>query len=313
MINMGIADAQRLDQVFTNLNTSGSCVTEVATILDISPDYFVGLFNSEKEDSEKTIVKPASLAFTNDQKIEYIIESFIQKASVNVWFGQYGSKKTFIALSACINVALGKDWLGLKTKRYPALFIDEESGERRLQKRIKEGIIGEKAEKEIPLYYTSFEQFNFLKNQEESIQKIRYCILTTGAKLCFIDAFSDIMATGDENSVKDTQPVFMALRRLAEDLDCAFVIIHHKNKQKDFRGSTAIPGAVDSMVEISSKDGCSKIQFKTIKNRDGEPLKMNATIHWTENSFYLLKDAIEYSDEEKHISKQLRISVKSHS
>ncbi len=62
------------------------------------------------------------------------------------------------------------------------------------------------------------------------------------AKLVIIDALADVMAGGDENSVKDTQPVFMQLRKIAEETGAAILVIHHVNKMGDYRGSTAIPG-----------------------------------------------------------------------
>ena len=95
------------------------------------------------------------------------------------------------------------------------------------------------------------------------------------------------MAGGDENSVKDTQPVFMQLRKIAEDTGAAIIVIHHVNKMGGYRGSTAIPGAIDNMVLITSDEDSNLITFKSLKVRDGVPFEFSAKAHRDEDRFWL--------------------------
>lgn len=85
----------------------------------------------------------------------------------------------------------------------------------------------------------SLAQFNLLKNSDDADLLTRL-VLELDAKLVIIDALADVMLGGDENAVKDTQPVFANLRFIAELTGAAFIVIHHANKLGGYRGSTAI-------------------------------------------------------------------------
>jgi hypothetical protein len=102
-------------------------------------------------------------------------------------------------------------------------------------------------------------------------------ILITNSRLVIIDALADVMPGKDENLVKDVQPIFLALRKIAEDTQAAIILIHHANKgKKDYRGSTAIKGAIDLLLQIESEPDKDLINFETIKARDTEPIKFSA-------------------------------------
>ena len=105
----------------------------------------------------------------------------------------------------------------------------------------------------------------------ESINELQTLILAGGFGLVMIDALCNVMIGGDENSVKDTQIIFQNLRRLSDCTGASFVIAHHTNKAGDYRGSTAIPGGVDSMLLIKSDEGSEYINFESGK-LGGAPL-----------------------------------------
>lgn len=225
--------------------------------------------------------------------IPYQIQNLITAGSVNVWVGMFGSKKTWSAISACMAVAANLTWLGMEVQQSTVLFIDEESGEDRLSRRMAMAYRGMLIDHNIPVYSVSLPQFNLLKKPQDQ-DAITGLILNLGAKFVVIDALADIMAGGDENAVKDTQPVFMALRKIAETTKAAIIVIHHTNKMGGYRGSTAIPGAIDTMLEISSTDDTNLITFKTLKMRDGEPLNFAAIATWDEDKFYLTHTEIQH-------------------
>lgn len=215
-----------------------------------------------------------------------IIEKIVDEASVNVWVGKWGSKKTWSFLSAAVCTVSGKQWLGLKTEQCPVLIVDEESGDRRLALRIKQALAGELITDNPPIFFMSNAQINLLKNPNDQAILISE-IYNTGARLVFIDALADVMAGGDENTVKDTQPVFVTLRRIAQVTGAAIVVIHHSNRLGDYRGSSAIPGALDTMLQIDSKEDSDLVVFKSLKIRDGEPVKFGARAVWLDGQFYM--------------------------
>jgi hypothetical protein len=239
-----------------------------------------------RKGSRKLDVRNAHYALQPQAPIEWFVEKIIAARSLNVWVGKFGSKKTWVILSMAVCVAAKKTWIGISTKQANVLIIDEESGDHRLAMRLGAALRGELADENTPVFFVSLAGFNFFKNLQDTTM-LNYLVQELGVGLVIIDALTDIMAGGDENSVKDTQPVFTILRKVAEDTGAAILIIHHTNKAGEYRGSTAIPGALDSMVLVDSEEGSNFVNFKTVKNREGEPMKFSAEAHWTEDQFYL--------------------------
>jgi len=242
----------------------------------------------------RIVIRDAAYYLSERPPIEYIVERLIAESSVNVWFGQWGAKKTWAAIDLAVCVASGKQWLGMATEPCNVLIIDEESGDTRLANRIKDtmrGELGQMANASVPIKSVSLAQFNLLKRPDDADLLARL-VLELDAKLIIIDALADVMLGGDENAVKDTQPVFANLRFIAELTGAAFIVIHHANKLGGYRGSTAIAGAIDTLLSVESKQDNSLITFKTEKMRDGEPLNFACEANWTDEGFYLTQSEI---------------------
>lgn len=260
----------------------------------------------------------ASDAFEPRPPIEWIIKDVIKENSLNSWFGKYGHKKTFCALSAAVCVASGIPWIGQSTLQSPVLFVDEESGRRTLLDRMEAAVKGESQDKNIPLYYLSLSAFNFLKN-EKDIDFLQKYIIETHSKLIFIDAFDDVMSGGDENSVKDNQPVLIQLRRVCEETNSAIILLHHTNKRGDIRGSTSIPGSLNTALKITSENNSSRISFTTDKMRDSKTFTKDAEIFYVDKnndfseleSFYIIEDTTPFEDKINDTQKEILDYMKS--
>lgn len=217
--------------------------------------------------------------------IKWIIERLFSAGSVSLLVGEGGSKKTWAALDMAVCIALGKLWLDLATTQSTVLLIDEESGNRRISRRLAEVLRGHLAGEDAPIYYTTLAQVD-LRNPAD-VEALHALIAETGAHFVIIDALADVMPGADENAVKDVQPVFIALRRIAEETQSAIVIIHHANKNGGYRGSTAMKGAVDLMLTVESKPDSPNIDFSFVKARDVEPFKFAAVAHFGDGELYL--------------------------
>lgn len=259
----------------------------LADINKYKPDIdLTTLLQSSEIGRSRYIIRDASYFLSDRPKVGYIVDNLVAEGSVNLWFGQWGSKKTWSAIDLAVCVASGKDWLGMAVKQNNVLIIDEESGDSRLADRIKLTLNGELADEKTPIKSVSLAQFNLLKQPSDSDELVAL-IAETSARLVIIDALADIMLGGDENAVKDTQPVFACLRKIAEVTNTAIIVIHHANKLGGYRGSSAIAGAIDTMLLIESKQDSDIITFKTEKMRDGKPMNFAGQANWTESGFYL--------------------------
>lgn len=236
------------------------------------------------EAKPRFVVRNAAFALLPRPPLEWIVEKMLTAGSVSVFYGEPGSKKTYSLLSLAVCVGLGKPWLGFNTKQGKVLIIDEESGEDRLSLRLAAAIRGELGTEKTEIEYISLAGFKLDEPTDTLI--VETLIHERGIRLVVIDALAEI-TDGDENSKQDTQPVLSAIRKIADRTKAAIVLVHHSNKTGSYRGSSAIKGSVDLMVQVESDNESSWIHFKSVKNRDGEALDWYATATWTESQFYL--------------------------
>jgi hypothetical protein len=231
-------------------------------------------------------LRDAAYALAPKPPIEEVVEGVIDRCTSNLWYGKWGSKKTWAIQYLVVRITQGRPFLGFDTHQGPAIYFDEENGDAELSERFGKCIRGATANQDIPLYYNSLGGINFLKNPND-VTKCIAQIQALGAVLVVFDTLAAIMAGGDENSVRDTQPVFMALRQIAETTKAAVITLHHTGKNDDYRGSSAIPGALNDMVRITSEPTSPYIQFKSEKKRRGKPFEFAAFATWTDDQFYL--------------------------
>jgi hypothetical protein len=255
---------------------------ELAEVLAQSQEAFSVV--ASEGTSDRFTVRDAAFALQPWPPIDYVVDGLITTSSVNIFYGEPGSKKTYSALSLAICVANGKPWLDFRTKQCPVLIIDEESGERRLSRRVSEALRGELCDQASAISYVSLANFKLDTGTDPVI--VQNLIERSGAKLVIFDALADLM-DGDENDKADVQPVFNHLRRIAESTDCAVLLIHHAGKGGGYRGSSAIKGSVDLMVQVSSESGSGFVNFRSEKNRDGQQMSWAAEAVWTEDQFFL--------------------------
>lgn len=222
-------------------------------------------------------VYTAADALLPQEPIDWIVEGLIAPGTITLLVGEPGSGKTWATLSMATCIASGRDWVGHKVAQGRTLFIDEESGALPIKRRIARLMGGYGIEDDIPLNYVSMAGFDL--RRKAGVQKFRELIGRAQPDVIIIDALADVMAGGDENSVKDVQPVFSALRQIVNDYQVTIVIIHHSNRNGSYRGSSAMKGAVDVLLNIDSGPN-DTILLSTEKIRDGEPAKFKAKIHF---------------------------------
>jgi len=249
--------------------------------------------NEPEGQPERFALTWADRVYEASAPLEFLVgdglNGLITKGSVNLLVGEGGSKKTWAALDLAVCVAMGEKWLDFETRQTAVLIVDEESGPRRLQRRLLETLNGHLVQREDapPIAYTSLAMLDM--GNPDDVNALHVKILESNAGLVIIDALADIMPARDENAVKDVQPIFMQLRRVAESTQAAIVVIHHSNKQNGYRGSTAIKGAVDLMLMVDSTPESKYISFSADKARDIEPKKFTAMATWQADraQFYL--------------------------
>lgn len=240
--------------------------------------------------------------------IDWIVDGLISAGSVNVFFGEAKCGKTWALLDLAVCMANGAPWLGMATKQGAVLVIDEESGRRRLSRRMNAILQGHDAGPDTPVMAVSLAAFD-LGNKEDYVH-LYNLIINTGARLVIIDALADIMPGRDENAVKDTAPIFLSLRKIAEESQAAIIVIHHSNKTGGYRGSSAIAGAVDLLLSVEKKNDSNNMTFKAERARDTTAGAFAATMNFDSDKFWLTvsefeKTAAEYTKGARYVMRYL--------
>jgi len=221
--------------------------------------------------------------------VVWLVEKIIQPASLSVFFGDPGCKKTFSLIDLGTHVASGKDWLGMKVSQGNVLYIDEDMGENELHSRIGNNLRANNCDGETPLRWKSMGGLDL--GDEDHLIQLENIIRANKFSLVIIDAFADVIPGKDENAVKDINPILIGLKRIANETNCAFIIIHHSNKTGGYRGSTAISAAIDLLVHVKSDESSDRITFKSEKFRYGKPFKFNATLESSDDKFGLVQNS----------------------
>ena len=234
--------------------------------------------------AERLEIENVNSVFDIPEPLEFLVENLITKGSVNLLVGDPKTKKTWAALDMAVTVAAGEKWLEHQCKQAPVLIIDEESGTRRLRRRLYETMNGHliKREDELPLYFVSLAGFD--ARNVDDINELHVKILEYDAGLVVIDSLVDIMLGGNENDPKEVQPVIHNLRHVAEHTQAAILLIHHNNKAGQYRGSTAILAGADLLLAVERKQESKFVNFSVQRARDIETKTFTAAANFSKDT-----------------------------
>lgn len=256
----------------------------------------------------------AALAWEERPKREFIVDGMLWRGDLAMMYGEGGIGKTYTIIDMSVSVATAEPWLGMAVTPCNVLLVDEESGQERMLDRLGRAMRGHGIAPgtDVPIFATSFASWDF--RSKAHARRLSDLITATQARLVIIDALVDVMLGGDENAVKDVQPIFHNLRLIAQDTGAAIVLLHHANRSGNQRGSTAIRGAVETVVCLSRQDDAGHVlRLEAEKMRDAAPIKLGLRMAFDKptESFRLHKaEAIstteKYSKAEKFVLRYLQ-------
>lgn len=228
-------------------------------------------------------------AYNNPGQVEHVVDPICPLGALILLAGPSGAVKTSTAIVWGIDIATGLNFLGLPTKQAPVLMIDEEMGEYMLRPKIAEAGLGVNVTRDIPFYFCSYAGVNFTNSAEvkkwEAI--FRGAIDHYKAKVIIIDSLHRTIPGKNDSNIEDVTPMLDTLLRITRDLGVTIILIHHWNKAGGgYRGSTAILGMVDMLINVT-KSG-NNVTFEIDKNRFGPSgLRFDATADWSNGKFTL--------------------------
>jgi hypothetical protein len=206
----------------------------------------------------------------------FVIEGVLAQAKVAELVAYGGSAKTWIAIAAGVDVALGLPWMGrFPTTQGRVLYLDWENGSDEMRRRVQMYLRGKGHE-------GAAEHFDVLTMPGVYMDDAAFEELLAGEveghALCIIDTLKAASPNVDENS-SAIRVGLDKLKRVAERTGCAFIIIVHSKKtapdgkegdpREAARGSSAIFDAADVAMQIRYRPGEPAL-VRSTKSRNGK-------------------------------------------
>jgi hypothetical protein len=200
-----------------------------------------------------------------------LVEGLLAIGGMSVVYGESGSGKTYLALDIACRLALGKPWLGRRTRQGIVVYVAAEAGASILNRVL--AFKRHHAVESLPLALVTC-PVDLLDPMADT----RRLITMTGAiqaergepvKLVIIDTLSRAMAGGNENAPDDMGALVMNSDRVRHQT-CAHVLwVHHSGKDsaKGARGHSLLRAAADTEIEVGGRDGVHRVLVT--KQRDG--------------------------------------------
>jgi len=199
---------------------------------------------------------------------EPLIDNVLDKSSVALLYGKWGSGKSFIAMDWAACIATGKAWQGRQVEQQRVLYLAAE-GAHGMKIRADSWEAGWQSR--IP-----DEQFTVLRRainltDYRQVAELAALIDWGGYGFVVIDTIARCMVGADENSAKDCGVVVDALGRLLDKTPGgrgAVTGVHHTGKDgRTFRGSSVFEAGADTVYSVLAEGHA--INLNREKRKDG--------------------------------------------
>ena len=197
---------------------------------------------------------------------EFLIERVLVAGATSLLTAKHASFKSFIALDMALCVATGKPWHGFKVKRGAVIYIAAE-GAAGIKKRARAWLD----------YHDEATPENFLVVDvpvqiADDATRAAFIAEVLALEPVFIvlDTLARCAVGLEENSSKDMGAFADALGKLAHATGAHVLCVHHNNKGGDYRGSSAVPAAVDTHLSLERKK--DTVTLEILKQKDAEEI-----------------------------------------
>ena len=241
-------------------------------------EYLEALALEDAPDPSPLAARPAAFSTRSDADVEHmppvewLADGVLPLGAIAALYGAPGSGKSFLAIDLALSLAIGTPWLGRPVAGGSTLYVAAE-GWRGIGSRVRAW----KAARGLEGRYLGVTFVNETVNLLDPAHVAKLAATAADVeqqsgkplRLIVIDTLAQCMIGGDENEAQDMSRVMAAAQRLRERTGATAFFQHHTRKDSEIeRGSSALRGAVDSLVLcVESDDGR---QLVCQKQKDAE-------------------------------------------
>lgn len=226
----------------------------------------------------------------------FLVEGVIYPKTVSMLFSPPAQFKSLVANHLAMAIASGKQFMGLKSKKYPVIFCDKENNEQILKDRLQRLCKGHGIRKrKIPLWFIT--QHGDLLNTT-FFEALKKEIMDRKAKLVIFDTLHRF-ADYEENAADDINKIYTEVfQPIVNNCDCAVLFLHHTTKDGQYRGSSDLMGMLDTAYAVKRKGKSEGFVLVCEKSRFGELENIHGSIDFADEYIKVCKaDAKEVSDD----------------
>ncbi len=199
---------------------------------------------------------------------EYLVKGVLDADSLAEIFGPTSCGKSFLGTDLGLHIAAGWDWNGHKVRQAGVLYVNAEGGAaivNRLDawRRHHDQSLDD-------LAFAVVIEPTSLLDAAGVAQVIADAGKVPDLGLIFIDTAARVMPGGDEGA-ETMSSLVDAIARIRVETGAGVCVVHHSGKDasRGSRGSTVLPCAVDTVIEVSRDLGTDVATVNLNKQRDG--------------------------------------------
>jgi hypothetical protein len=201
-------------------------------------------------------------------KTGWLIEGVLPDDGLAVVCGPPGHYKTFVVLDGSLSIASGMSWHGRPVRRRPVVYVAAE-GAIGYRPRIQSwlGARGCRVD-QIGIHFIP-KSVQLLTEQEMDAFLLALQSLPEPPGLVVLDTLARCFVGGEENSAKDMGLLVAAAERIRSATGAVVLLVHHTGHNGNLRGSTALPGALQTIVGVRRRKR-NLLEVSCHKTKDAE-------------------------------------------
>ena len=191
-------------------------------------------------------IRVGALVYEPDEQIEYLLEGCVAQGGTGIIVGKPKGGKTTFAANLGLAVSRGEDFLGMRTRQGPVLYVALE-GPRPEWKRLFRAM-GITQEDDLHIFIG--------RAPQDALLWLRNAVRCYRPVLIIVDTLQRFTRVKDVSDYAQLSNATDPLIELARDSGAALVYVHHAGKGEKADpvdsplGSTAIAGSVDTVMLI---------------------------------------------------------------
>jgi 5S rRNA maturation endonuclease (ribonuclease M5)/KaiC/GvpD/RAD55 family RecA-like ATPase len=206
--------------------------------------------------------------------LSWLVKGLLVDGGLSAVYGPPGTSKTFVALDLALHVAHGRDWFDRRVSPGAVVYVSGEGASGMLLRmKAWRQEKGDETRAPFALVPSSVNLFDDETGADMLIDDVKAhgAALGLPIRLVVLDTLSRMIGSGDEDKARDINVVVQRAEKIQRETGAHVLIVHHSGKDRDrgMRGSNALLGAADAVIEVSRHEESGICEGKIVKVKDG--------------------------------------------